>query len=197
MIWTNQKPKRFLKNYVERIFFIVFPEQTLRAGKDTVHLRGQKGNHFQVWKENEKEISGGRHKAGDYFARTPVNARATGHPGMAYQARCPQGHHAEMRKILPYPQLTVPALCHRSPQGDTRASGHPSGCNFSPGLTSGLMLKHCSCSQNPRTTAFLSHEVIFFPLVHFPAMQTPVGHGKEWGSPLPAVTTALVGLWKS
>lgn len=49
----------------------------------------------------------------------------------------------------PYPQPTVPALCRRSSQGDTRVSVCLSGCNCSPGLSSDLMLKCCSCSQTP------------------------------------------------
>lgn len=44
----------FLRNDVKSISFIVFPEQTLRAGKYAVHLGGQKGNHFPVRKENER-----------------------------------------------------------------------------------------------------------------------------------------------
>lgn len=46
-MWFGQtKSQTDLKKKVEMILFIVFPEQTLRAGKDAVHLRGQKGNHF-------------------------------------------------------------------------------------------------------------------------------------------------------
>lgn len=88
-----------LKNNFGRILFIAFPEQTLRTGKDTLHLRGQKENPFpgvqRKWEGDQCLLAQGRRlfiSAGDWSV---VKLQAL---SRACRARHPR---AKTCKILP------------------------------------------------------------------------------------------------